>query len=87
MNITEAAGAYLVAVLETARAAKGAAIRLRVQDNTIESTLDTWHAGDEAFDRNGRTILILDAGASDYLADSMLDIEETPDGPKLLIMQ
>ena len=39
------------------------------------------------FDHGERTVLVLDIRASSYLAKSMLDVDATPDGPKLLILQ
>ena len=35
----------------------------------------------------GAAVLLLrDAGARDYLTDSTLDVETTPEGPKLLVL-
>jgi Fe-S cluster assembly iron-binding protein IscA len=87
LNITEAAGEYLTAVLERANAPEYTAIRIRLEDGGLSPALDLARPGDETFDHNGRLVLLLDGGACDYLSDSTLDVDETPDGPKLLILQ
>jgi hypothetical protein len=87
LNITEAAGEYLTAVLERAHAPDDTGIRLRLADDALAPSVDSAHPDDEKFDHNGRTVLLLDASVRDYLSDSMLDIEDTPDGPKLLILR
>jgi len=88
LNITEAAGEYLTEVLERANAPEDQAIRLRLlDDDALAPIVDTIRDDDESIDHNGRLILLLDARARDYLRGSMLDVEETPDGPKLLILQ
>ena len=85
--ITDAAGEYLITVLERAKASEDTAVRIRVHDDdALSPVLDTPRPGDESFDHQGRLVLVLDARARDYLGDTMLDIEETPDGPKLLVL-
>lgn len=87
LTMTQAAGEYLTAVLEAANASQDSAIRIRLLDDALEPVVDRPRADDQKFDHNGRIILVLDARACDYLDESMLDIEETPDGPMLLILQ
>ncbi len=87
LKITEAAGEYLTAVLERARASGETAIRIELHDGTLSPALDSVRPGDETYDHQGRMVLLLDAPVRDYLEDSMLDVDETPGGPKLLILQ
>jgi hypothetical protein len=48
--------------------------------------LDNARPGDETFDYEGRTVLMLDAQVSQVLDDSTLDVEATDEGPKLILL-
>ena len=87
LDMTEAAGNYLTAVLDAAEVSEHTAVRIRLQDDGLAPTLDMARPGDERFQHHGRVVLVLDDRAREYLEGSMLDVEHTPDGPKLLILQ
>jgi len=84
--VTEAAGGYLTAVLDKTNISEGTAIRLVLEGNTLTPQLDNAHPGDETFDYEGRTVLMLDAQVSQVLDDSTLDVEATDEGPKLILL-
>jgi hypothetical protein len=87
MKITDAAGEYLTSVLDRANAPADTAIRLRLHNDGLAPELDSAQPGDMTFDHGGRTVLLLDDRARDYLVKSTLDVDATPDGPKLMILQ
>jgi hypothetical protein len=84
--VTEAAGGYLTAVLDKTNISEGSAIRLVLEENTLTPQLDNARPGDETFDYEGRTVLMLDAQVSQVLDDSTLDVEATDEGPKLILL-
>jgi len=84
--VTEAAGGYLTAVLDKTNISEGPAIRLVLEGNTLTPQLDNARPGDETFDYEGRTVLMLDAQVSQVLDDSTLDVEATDEGPKLILL-
>jgi hypothetical protein len=87
LYITDAVGDFLEAVLDKARVPHNTAIRIRLEQGALAPALDTTRPGDETFDHHGRVVLVLDGQVREYLADSVLDVEQTADGPKLLILQ
>jgi hypothetical protein len=87
LKITEAAGEYLTAVLERAQASGDTAVRIELHDGALSPALDSARPGDETYDHQGRMVLLLDPPVREYLEDSMLDVDETPGGPQLLILQ
>jgi len=84
--VTEAAGGYLTTVLDKTNISEGTAIRLVLEGNTLTPQLDNARPGDETFDYEGRTVLMLDAQVSQVLDDSTLDVEATDEGPKLILL-
>ena len=85
ITVTEAAGAYLNNLLEEVRAPGEAAIRMVVQGKDVSLRLDSERPGDASVDHKGRTILVLDNGASSALASKKLDVKTTEEGPKLTV--
>ena len=85
--LTDAAGDYLVRLLEQTRAPRRAAIRIVEEGGELRSRVDEPRAGDETFNRSGRKVLLLDPRVSKTLETSLLDIEETKQGPKLILLE
>jgi hypothetical protein len=86
-TMTETAGEYLSTVLENANAAEETAIRLVFDGNALTPKLDNVRPGDATFDHEGRMVLMLDAQVTQVLAESMLDVRATEEGPKLVLLR
>ena len=84
--MTEAAGGFLTRVLEEARAAEDTAVRFLLEGERVTPTLDTVRAGDDVFAHAGRKVLVVDKGVSSALGSSVLDVEKTQNGSKLILM-
>jgi hypothetical protein len=84
--ITEAAGGYLIGVLDNANVSAETAIRFVLEGNALTPKLDNARPGDATFDHEGRMILMLDAQVSEVLTDSTLDVQATDEGPKLVLL-
>jgi len=52
----------------------------------IAPKLDTVHPGDDVFAHAGRKVLIVDKGVARVLGSSILDVEKTMSGSKLILM-
>jgi hypothetical protein len=86
-TMTETAGEYLTTLLDNANAEGETAIRLVFDGNTLLPKLDNARPGDATFDHEGRTVLVLDAQVTHVLAESMLDVRATEEGPKLVLLR
>ena len=84
--MTEAAGGFLTRLLEEARAADDTAVRFVLEGERVTPMLDTVRAGDDVFAHAGRKVLIVDKGVSQALGSSVLDVEKTLNGSKLILM-
>jgi hypothetical protein len=84
--MTDTAGEYLTTVLDDANAAEETAIRLVLDGNTLTPKLDNARPGDATFDHEGRMVLMLDAQLTQVLAESMLDVRVTEEGPVLVLL-
>jgi len=85
-TMTETAGEYLTTGLDDANVAEETAIRLVIDGNTLTPKLDNAHPGDATFDHEGRMVLVLDARVTQVLAESMLDVTATEEGPQLVLL-
>lgn len=83
LNLTPAAGGYLSKVLEEAQASPDTAVRLAVEGDGLQSTLDVVRPGDTTYNHDGRKVLVLDNRASRVLADRTLDVLPTDEGMRL----
>lgn len=83
LNMTSAAGGYLNRVLDESNATPDTAVRLLVAADGLRATFDTERPGDSSLNHDGRTVLLLDEQASQVLSERTLDVQATPDGPRL----
>ena len=85
LTMTEAAGAYLAQLLETAQAPEGVAVRVVVEKDEVSMQPGRPEPGEVTFDHAGRTVLVLDEQLSTALTDKTLDVEQTDEGPTLAL--
>ena len=85
--MTESAGEFLCAVLDRAQAPEEAALRLELEGGSLISKLDKPRPGDATFDHDGRRVLVMDERVSQLLESSTLELQPTPEGEKLVLIQ
>ena len=83
LTLTETAGARLVEKLDKKGAADDSAIRLVRKRRGWRLRVDRPATGDALFAHDGRTVLMLDADASQRLTDRTLDTRDSDSGQKL----
>lgn len=84
--MTEAAGGYLTRVLDEAHATEDTAVRFVLEGEHLAPKLDTVQPGDDVFAHAGRKVLIVDKTVARALGSSILDVEKTMNGAKLILM-
>lgn len=85
-EMTPAAGGFLHAVLEQAKAPVEAAIRLEIEGGTLISRLDEPRPGDAALAHEGRKVLVLDDRVAQLLDGMTIDLQPSPEGDKLVLV-
>ena len=85
LNMTKAAGEYLNSMLVRAQAPAEAAVRIvpKPDGDGLMTTLDRERAGDQHFDCDGHTVLVLDADIASKLSEQTLDVGDN--GKRLVI--
>jgi hypothetical protein len=81
LTVTESAGALLTQILDQEGLSEDIAIRLVCEDEGLAMQADNERPGDNAFQYQGRTVLVLDKQISELLAENSLDA----DGDKLML--
>jgi hypothetical protein len=78
LNVTPAASEYLNRMLEQAKAPSEAAVRIvpKRDGAGLATTIDQERAGDQHYDCEGRTVLVLDSEIAKTLSDQTLDLAE-----------
>jgi hypothetical protein len=84
--MTEAAGGFLTRILQEAHATEDTAVRFVFEGEHVSPKLDTVQPGDDVFAHAGRKVLIVDKGVARLLGSSILDVEKTMNGSKLILM-
>jgi hypothetical protein len=49
--------------------------------------VDTQHDGDEVLEHNGEPIMVLSPDVYSTLTDATIDVQTSPEGPRLVVMQ
>ncbi|MEX0744829.1 MAG: hypothetical protein WD118_04435 [Phycisphaeraceae bacterium] len=83
--MTHSAAEHLRQLLLEADAPEGAAARFVAGPEGLSLHLDKHRTGDETYEHDGRTVLLVDGQIADLLADRTLDVEQTDDGPTLTL--
>jgi Fe-S cluster assembly iron-binding protein IscA len=84
--VTEAAVEHLQIILSGQEAENEIALRLTPQPGgRLVLTLDRPGEGDESIEAAGETVLVVAPEVADMLDGSVIDVQETEDGPKLTI--
>ena len=84
--MTDAAGGFLSRVLQEAHATEDTAVRFVFEGERISPKLDTVQPGDDVFAHAGRKVLIVDKGVAQALGSSVLDVQKTLQGNRLILM-
>ena len=85
LTMTESAGARLAELLDEAEAPGGAAARFVAGPEGLSLAMDAKREGDQTFDHEGRTVLLLATEVADALSDKTLDTEATERGLALTL--
>ena len=84
-TITETAGDRLTKKLDKKGAVDDSAVRFVRKRHGWKLRIDRPATGDVLFAHKGRTVLVLDADASQRLADRTLDTKDSGSGPKFCL--
>ena len=85
MTLTETAGDHLTEILNNSDVPEGVAVRFVCRESEISLSLDNQKPGDETFEHQGKTVLLLDQHAAEYLDGTTVDAEQTGTGGKLFL--
>ena len=77
LNVTKAASDYLNDRLMQSQAPADSAVRIVTRDEGagLATTIDHERSGDQHFDCEGRTVLVLDPQVATMLSEQTLDVE------------
>lgn len=85
LTVTDAAVCHMAEVLYKSDAADEMAIRFVQEGRTIVPKLDHARPGDATYEYAGTTVLLLDKNIFALLENRTVDIEDTEEGPQLII--
>jgi Fe-S cluster assembly iron-binding protein IscA len=85
LTVTDSACALINDLLDRSEAPDDAAARLTVGDQGLQMTIDTQRDGDQSFDHEGKTVLLIDEQVASLLEDKSIDTQETEQGPVLAV--
>lgn len=85
VTVTDAAGAHLARLLEQAQVPDDTAVRLLLDASHVVPQIDQARPGDTVFSYAGKTILLLDELTVRSMQDKTLDVQNSDDGPKIVL--
>lgn len=86
-SVTEAAARALDAALAGPEDGGDAVARMVRSGDGWNLKRDRQMPGDECFEWDGRTVLVLDPETSSALAGAVLDVQEDPSGSRLVLIE
>ena len=83
MSVTDKAAQYVRETLKK-RSAPGA-VRIVKTEEGYHLTLDEAKEGDQVFEHEGENYLLLDTEVGEALSNATLDVNESPEGTRLIL--
>lgn len=86
LTVTEAAKTHLAQLLDEMETSDENAVRFVSEENRLIPKLDHASPSDTTFAHDGKIVLVLDTGVATVLANSILDVRDTDNGPQLALI-
>lgn len=84
LMVTERASAHLRTLLESIEHEPDQLLRVAVSDaGSLGLVLDSQREGDQVIEHENTPILVIEAALSEFLSGAVLDVKDTPEGPRL----
>jgi len=87
LAVTDKAVQYLRETLSREEEGTPAAFRIANTEEGYELTPDEAKEGDQVFDHEGENYLLLDTEVGEALSNATLDVQESPQGPRLALSE
>ena len=85
VNVTDQAVVLLKALLDSVEHEPGQVFRLAAGQDSIGILLDNEQEGDHVVQHEDESVLVIEPALNEFLTDATIDIQETPEGPRLAI--
>jgi len=85
VEVSELAGNVLVQSLQVSGVSLDKGFRLRKQEDRFALEIDSPANDDRVIKQGEAIVLIVDQGTEDEVGDVLIDVEERPDGPQLMM--
>jgi Fe-S cluster assembly iron-binding protein IscA len=86
VTLTYTAGEHMAYMLSEHQNRDDVVVRIKLTKGDVEMQPDKIRPGDEAFDHNGRVVLVLDQQISQLLGNKTIDLMTDDDGSHLILI-
>ncbi len=87
LTVTDMAAHYLRETLSRKEEGTPGAFRIANSEEGYQLTLDETKEGDQVLEHEGENYLLLDTEVGEALSNATLDVQETPQGPRLALSE
>ncbi len=85
VTVTYTAAEHVAYTLSEHQVGDDVVLRIKLTKGGVEMQPDTIRPGDEAFDHNGKVVLVLDQQTSQLLGNKTIDLMTDGDGSHLIL--
>jgi Fe-S cluster assembly iron-binding protein IscA len=85
LTVTDTAAQYLRETLSRKEEGAPAALRIVYSEEGYQLTLDDPKEGDQVYEHEGESYLLLDSEVGEALSDASLDVQDSPQGVRLTL--
>jgi len=87
LTVTDKAAQHLRENLSREEGSPPGAFRIVNSEEGYQLTLDEAKEGDQVFEHEGENYLLLDTEVGEALSNATLDVQESPQGPRLALSE
>jgi Fe-S cluster assembly iron-binding protein IscA len=86
LTVTDKASQYLSEALSRREEGLPGSIRLVYVEEGYQLILDDAKDGDQVFEQDGQSYLVVDAEVGEALVDATIDVQESPQGTRITLL-
>ena len=87
VNVSDLAASVLLETMKASGVTEDQGLRLVTNEGRLSLNIDSANSDDRVIEHDGANVLIIEKSVDESLGNILIDVQETPSGPQLVIKE